>query len=714
RKIQLSIHGARGDSRDLSLEADGAGQFVNDFLFDKGGVHVEDGEAERGASERAVQLEDGFDLPGACASSRSVRAHREAGAEKLSSTTRAVVGDESGRVARCVMGPRAGMVGRRAASAVWQAVVMWGPLPPMTFGVGLELAPSWRVDLAKRVAIKMADPLVSVACGGFSIFTACFVPVIFNGFRHVRNWFRDETSQYEIISDDLTMLTESFIASVLSGDKPANSAATKDVGIHLYDFQPIAALQTSFKKSSTPANCLAVSASHIFAAQAEKAVVHVYNREKGNQEAIVPFPERIHSAAFAGDPNGAGVLLLGTDGGRPSPHAPLRSLPNHRAAITALAVGHSASNTNIAVSGSKDNTCIVWDYHTGTALHTFLLPSTPLCLALDPADRAVYAGYDDGSIQLVDFYKNASITHALHDPALQSTPTQPPPSDRWALPTAATSSALCLDVSYDGTTILSGHQNGKVQTWDVAKGRYNIQLADFSVPVTNLHMLPPSGFPNTPQPSLKIHHVVKPRYESSLDGGGNTTTTGRVPANYTFTAQFKSNLPSTPASIFDFHSALAHPSFPTHMLEEGITELATWHSPKSHPQASASDPSALPVDDDDDEVGALQKANALLTTELLAAQQAQKRTMVQVLALNHERAERVQQDEIKAKKKKERRLQRMKQAERKRKLVMGLKAGSSDDEHETMAEDEEDMEGVEEEEPEDELSSSTDEMTPSD
>lgn len=112
------------------------------------------------------------------------------------------------------------------------------------------------------------------------------------------------------------MLTESFIASVLSGDKSANTAATKDVGIHLHDFQPIPALKASFKKSSTPANCLAVSASHIFAAQAEKSVVHVYNREKGNQEAIVPFPERIYSLAFAGDPNGAGVLLLGTEGGR--------------------------------------------------------------------------------------------------------------------------------------------------------------------------------------------------------------------------------------------------------------------------------------------------------------------------------------------------------------------------------------------------------------
>ena len=124
------------------------------------------------------------------------------------------------------------------------------------------------------------------------------------------------------------MLTESFIASVLSGEKSANSAVTKDVGIHLHDYQPIAALKTSFKKSSTPANCLAVSASHIFAAQAEKAVVHVYNRERGNQEAIVPFQERIHSVAFAGDPNGAGVLLLGTEGGRVNlwevlhPHGP--------------------------------------------------------------------------------------------------------------------------------------------------------------------------------------------------------------------------------------------------------------------------------------------------------------------------------------------------------------------------------------------------------
>ena len=112
------------------------------------------------------------------------------------------------------------------------------------------------------------------------------------------------------------MLTESFVASVLSGDKSASNAGVKDVGIHLHNYQPIASLKASFKKSSTPVNCLAVTASHIFAAQSEKAVIHVYNRERGNQESIVPFPERVHSVAFAGDANGAGVLLLGTEGGR--------------------------------------------------------------------------------------------------------------------------------------------------------------------------------------------------------------------------------------------------------------------------------------------------------------------------------------------------------------------------------------------------------------
>lgn len=41
--------------------------------------------------------------------------------------------------------------------------------------------------------------------------------------------------------------------------------------------------------------------------------MHVYSREKGNQEATVPFPERVTSLALALDET---VLVLGTEGGR--------------------------------------------------------------------------------------------------------------------------------------------------------------------------------------------------------------------------------------------------------------------------------------------------------------------------------------------------------------------------------------------------------------
>ena len=111
------------------------------------------------------------------------------------------------------------------------------------------------------------------------------------------------------------MLSECFIAATLTSGKAPASASLRDVGICVHEFQPSPNLRSTFKKSSTPANCLAVSPSHVYAAQAEKAIVHVYSREKGNQEAVIPFPERIRSIAIAGSKNGD-VLVLGTEGGR--------------------------------------------------------------------------------------------------------------------------------------------------------------------------------------------------------------------------------------------------------------------------------------------------------------------------------------------------------------------------------------------------------------
>jgi pre-rRNA-processing protein IPI3 len=108
------------------------------------------------------------------------------------------------------------------------------------------------------------------------------------------------------------MLTEHFVAAISASTKP-NTGVTKDAGIFIHEHQPLTAQRHVFKKSATAPNGIAVSSSHVFAAQSEKAIVHVYSREKGNQEAIVPFPERIHSIALAAQDT---VLLLGTESGR--------------------------------------------------------------------------------------------------------------------------------------------------------------------------------------------------------------------------------------------------------------------------------------------------------------------------------------------------------------------------------------------------------------
>ncbi|KAL3251100.1 hypothetical protein ABHI18_010827 [Aspergillus niger] len=441
------------------------------------------------------------------------------------------------------------------------------------------------------------------------------------------------------------MLSECFIASTLASSKAPASATLRDVGVCVHEFQPTLNLRSTFKKSSTAANCLAVSPSHVFAAQSEKAIVHVYSREKGNQEATVPFPERIRSIAVAGGKNGD-VLVLGTEGGRlilwetctgrqvattashlrpvtslvvdpnsnfilsgssdasihvwslvdllsftkpPSgrdrqpPNSPIRTFSNHRAAITAIAVGHSAGRYNIALSAADDSTAIAWDYHTGRLLRTFLLPSNAKSLALDPADRAFYVGYEDGSIQSIDFYKNQSIQNSLHDPSLQSTPSQPPAEDRWAPPSADCGAAHALTLCYDGMTLLSGHQNGKVLSWTVGRKKYASTVADYTHPVTNLFMLPPNGLPH---PSLDLkrvaHTIIKPRYDSSLSE--TSQAAGAVPADYTFSTHLLPSISSKSdcAKPDQFTEAFSHAYFPESMLEEGLAELAAFSQPTSN------------------------------------------------------------------------------------------------------------------------------------
>jgi pre-rRNA-processing protein IPI3 len=118
------------------------------------------------------------------------------------------------------------------------------------------------------------------------------------------------------------MLTEHLLtatSSSLLSSKPSSSvlsSASKDATLALHALNPSPSIITSFKKSSAPPKCVAVTSTHIFAAQEGKAVVNVYSREKSNLECTVAFNERISCLIVVGDKTGAGVLVLGTEGGR--------------------------------------------------------------------------------------------------------------------------------------------------------------------------------------------------------------------------------------------------------------------------------------------------------------------------------------------------------------------------------------------------------------
>ncbi|KAK3702126.1 Pre-rRNA-processing protein ipi3 [Vermiconidia calcicola] len=479
------------------------------------------------------------------------------------------------------------------------------------------------------------------------------------------------------------MPTEQFVTSIGAPSKPPTTNVAKDAAIFIHEFQPLLAQRTIYKKSATPPNCLAVSRSHIFAAQAEKAVVHVYSREKGNQEATVPFTERITSIAFACDET---VLVLGTAEGRlflwevasgrqisttqahlqpvtkvvidptqnfllsaskdstvhlwslpallsfsnagVQPSSPIRTFTSHRAAVTALDVGHSSSFCNIAVSASQDKTCFVWDYHTNTVLRTYLLPAVPTCQVPDAADRAVYVGYEDGSVQQLSLY-------SVQNAAVGSATIQPPASSRWLSSDKTAGAVLSISLSFDGCSILTGHESGSVFAWDVAKAGLTTSLlqAPLPGPVTNLSLLPVSGFTGEHHSKLKIPSVVKPKF------GAFDNANGAVPGNYTLNVEFNSNASALEQS--SFQEALTAASFPVSMLDEGLNELLSWRSSIGKPDGSAQKETVdfMSLEDESEQPRqlSLEDQNVSLQAELEALRSLQRASFEKMDRINAER-----------------------------------------------------------------------------
>ncbi|KAJ4298749.1 Pre-rRNA-processing protein ipi3 [Collariella sp. IMI 366227] len=389
------------------------------------------------------------------------------------------------------------------------------------------------------------------------------------------------------------MLSEEFVSAICGAPLSSNTAIAKDVGIYTHTLSPTYSVKSTFKKSSVPVNCLAVSETHVFAGQHEKAYVHVYSRLRGNQEAFVAFPERIRCLTLVGD-----VLIMGTTEGRlmlwetcsgrlvstaarhvqavscvaatpyhvltgsddsdihvwslpqlleldsAAEHEPLRSLSNHRAAITGLSLSPSVSrDTNFCVSASKDKSCIIWNYQTGDALRTLIFPSFPLCLSLDPSSRAVCVSCEDGSLYLSELFADKPLL----GPGSEDASTVVQVSSPFGATQPDVGPASCLTLSYDGTMLLTGHPKGQIMRWDIAENKSPVELANLNAAVTNVAFVSPF---RADKPTTTVT-VTKP---------------SQAERAYTFTTQFDSYT----ASENRFDSLLNATGFPQETMESAV------------------------------------------------------------------------------------------------------------------------------------------------
>ncbi|KAH6630482.1 WD40-repeat-containing domain protein [Chaetomium sp. MPI-SDFR-AT-0129] len=411
------------------------------------------------------------------------------------------------------------------------------------------------------------------------------------------------------------MLTEEFVSAICGAPLSSNTAIAKDVGIYCHTLSPTYSVKSTFKKSSAPVNCLAVSETHIFTAQHEKAYVHVYSRPRGNQEAFVAFPERIRCITLIGD-----VLAIGTTEGRlmlwetctgrlvstparhvqavsclagtpyhvltgsddsdvhvwslpqlleidsTAEHEPLRSLSHHRAAITGLSVSPSiSSDTNFCVSASKDKSCIIWNYQTGDALRTLLFPSFPLCLSLDPSSRAICVSCEDGALYLAEVFAEKPLL----GPGAEDATTVVQISSPFGATQPDVGPASCLSVSYDGATLLTGHPRGQIMQWDMVANKSPVELANLNAAVTNVAFLSP--FPSD-KPTTTVN-IVKP---------------SQAERSYTLAVQLDTSSSYSRADT-RFDSLLDTPGFDAKTLEEAVAAFQQPAAAESSTSTAAAD-----------------------------------------------------------------------------------------------------------------------------
>ncbi|KAG1056563.1 hypothetical protein G6F46_000790 [Rhizopus delemar] len=173
--------------------------------------------------------------------------------------------------------------------------------------------------------------------------------------------------------------------------------------------------------------------------------------------------------------------------------APLYSWSDHTLPVTDVYVGLGQLSSARVCTASLDHTVKLWDMATGHLLTTFLFPKPVSSVLMNPSETMLFAACED-KIYSVDLYKRRQDQTyesiggmgRVESVGIKDQHQQQNKPSLGSIFSGHTGTIHSMSLSFDGTLLISGAEDGECIVWDVASRQ---SLRTFSLhkgPVTHV------------------------------------------------------------------------------------------------------------------------------------------------------------------------------------------------------------------------------------
>ena len=165
----------------------------------------------------------------------------------------------------------------------------------------------------------------------------------------------------------------------------------------------------------------------------------------------------------------------------------LHTWSGHSLTVTDVHVGVGSWSLARVASVSADRTARLWDLGTGDCLYAFLFDQPLTAVIMDTAEFHLYAGCANGDIARVSLFDVAVVTPPGSGERLQCAPSSSAAARglEVKLLTHHKSRVLSLSLSFDGSALASGSEDGEACVWD-SRSRQVIRSLAHKSGVTNV------------------------------------------------------------------------------------------------------------------------------------------------------------------------------------------------------------------------------------